>query len=290
MGHPKVSGWAGRGRFTGGPPAVRMGHPKVVGWGRRRCTGGPPVHSAILNRFFFVDELSAVTTLGRHMDIAFYLAVAAGLIVWLLWQRGCRNGARSSPLAAESYSQLGELRKTATSGVTPPPLVPSPHSTSVTTYVPPTTEEIMRRMQEREERFLNGILDKYPGRVERHFYFNLAGTSHRNLDRTSRTAAIARCERGEELWLEHEPDNQYDPNAMAVYALSIDRQLGYLPARLAGETVRATRRGFSHAVYFSDENLHPETDRVVGATCLYLRLVPLPTTRNTTEQLPAQSA
>jgi hypothetical protein len=60
-----------------------------------------------------------------------------------------------------------------------------------------------------------------------------------------------------------------------VYSLSVDRQIGFLPARLAGETVRAAQKGYSHALYFARENLHPENDRVVGATCVYLRLMPL---------------
>jgi HIRAN domain-containing protein len=184
------------------------------------------------------------------MDIVFYLVVAAVVVIWLLFQIGSKKVAPASA---------------------PVPTKPS------TIYVPPTADEIMAQLQEHEARFLKDILDKYPARVERHFYVNLAGTSHRNPDRTSRTAAIAKCDRGEELWLEHQAENKYDSNAIAVYSLDVDRQLGYLPARLAGETVRASQRGYSHALYFAHKNLEPETDRVVGATCLYLRLIPPPT-------------
>jgi hypothetical protein len=214
--------------------------------------GHPPTRRLSLNG----PETSI--RLGALMDIVFFLLVSAGIVLWLLLRNRSRTAAPSSPRASPP----------------PRPLVAS-HSTI---YVPPTADEIMKGVEERERQFLNSILDKYSGQVERHFYVSLAGVSHRNLDRTSRTAAIAKCERGEELWLEHESKNKYDPNAMAVHSLSVDRQLGYLPARLAGETVRASQRGYSHALYFSHENLHPETDKVVGATCLYLRLTPPPTT------------
>lgn len=220
------------------------------------------------------------------MDVVFYVALIAGVSVWFAFQAKSRNAAKFKRPRGGPASTVGIAGRVISD---PPP---------ATAYVPPSPDEIARHIQDREERFVTSILDKYPGRVERHFFFRLAGTSHRNPDRTSRTAAIARCERGEELWLEHQPDNEYDPNAVAVYSLSVDRQIGYLPARLAGETVRASRKGYSHAVYFAEENLHPETDRVVGATCIYVRLTPLPTDQkrneenrsNTVEQSPAETA
>jgi HIRAN domain len=126
---------------------------------------------------------------------------------------------------------------------------------------------------QREEQFIAGILARQTLPIERWFHTTIAGTKHRNPDGTSRTAGIKLLERDEELSMEHELDNEYDKYAVAVH--STYGQIGYLPSRLAGETVRAeSRAGHVHALYFSHENLHPESGRVVGATCIYIRLTP----------------
>src|SRR5665213_1299680 len=111
--------------------------------------------------------------------------------------------------------------------------------------------------------------------IEYAFYVTLAGTSHRNADGTSRTTAIKRCEIGEFLSLVHDSENPFDSNAIAV--MNEERQLGFLPAQVAAETVRDMKRGIRHLGILSHTNHHPETDRVVGAVILLVKLRPRPT-------------
>ena len=74
----------------------------------------------------------------------------------------------------------------------------------------------------------------------------LAGTAHRNLDGTHRQEIAAQCYPGEFLRLTHEPDNQFDENAVGVFRES-GEQLGYLPRRFAAEMVSRMKQGFKHA-------------------------------------------
>ena len=151
-----------------------------------------------------------------------------------------------------------------------PRVVPQPTNTEATERA---ERVFVEQAVQREEQFIAQILARQTMPIQRWFHTTIAGTKHRNADGTSRTAGIKLLQRGEELSLEHEPDNEYDKYAVAVH--SIYGQIGYLPSRLAGETVRAeSRAGHVHALYFSHENVHPETGRVVGATCIYIRLTP----------------
>ncbi len=61
----------------------------------------------------------------------------------------------------------------------------------------------------------------------------VAGVKHDNDDGTSRRKIIKRCKQGEMLFLEREPRNHFDPNAIRVLRAS-GEQLGYLTARVAG--------------------------------------------------------
>lgn len=61
------------------------------------------------------------------------------------------------------------------------------------------------------------------------FKVRLAGVSHDNDDGTSRQALLARCKPGERVELRREPDNAYDPYAIAVHRTS-GEQIGYIPA------------------------------------------------------------
>ena len=108
---------------------------------------------------------------------------------------------------------------------------------------------------------------------EKRFYTKIAGTSHRNSDGSSRTKAIKECEIAEELELRHEPENSFDPNAVAVLRKS-GEQLGYLDARLAGEVVRDARRSPGQwMALFQHANHHPETGRVVGGVIYMMRFL-----------------
>jgi hypothetical protein len=85
------------------------------------------------------------------------------------------------------------------------------------------------------------------------FYSKLAGVTHKNDDGHSRQAIIKHLEGGEILYLEHEPDNQYDPNAISASVMSVDvpwnddfYQIGYLKSELAAELVENARNGFRY--------------------------------------------
>jgi hypothetical protein len=117
------------------------------------------------------------------------------------------------------------------------------------------------------------VLSSMPRLVERHFYAKIAGTSHKNDDGTSRIAAIKKCSPGDMLGSAWEYDNPYDPNAVAI---SLEgHQLGYLDARLAGETVRdAKRHGWRQLHYFVHANRDPTSGNTKGATIFVVRLEP----------------
>jgi hypothetical protein len=108
---------------------------------------------------------------------------------------------------------------------------------------------------------------------EKAFYTTVAGTSHRNPDGTSRIKAIKECEVLDSLSLVWEQENKFDPNAIAVRDPATGDQLGYLPSHLAAEVCRDLRKhGPCWAAFFRQPNLHPETDRVVGASIYMVRV------------------
>ena len=67
-----------------------------------------------------------------------------------------------------------------------------------------------------------------------HFFTKVVGVTHPNSDGSDRQEIIQGCKPCEQVFLRPEPENPFDPNAIAV-----DReqgeQLGYLPAGLAKE-------------------------------------------------------
>jgi hypothetical protein len=69
----------------------------------------------------------------------------------------------------------------------------------------------------------------------------------------------------EELLLELEPNNSGDPKAIAVKRVD-GSQLGYLERRVASDLHRDACKPVSWSAIFKHANLHPETDKVVGAT------------------------
>lgn len=67
----------------------------------------------------------------------------------------------------------------------------------------------------------------------RTFETTVAGVAYDNADGTSRRNIVRRCRQGENLFLQREPMNQVDPNAIRVLRAS-GEQLGYLTAWVAG--------------------------------------------------------
>ncbi len=121
--------------------------------------------------------------------------------------------------------------------------------------------------------FESGIAEVVPIQYRDKAFFNrVAGTSHRNDDHTSRAKIIDECSALESLDLISEPDNRFDPNAIAVRRTT-GEQLGYLESRLAGEVTRdQSKHGPRWIAVFRHKNFNPETDRVVGATIYLIRV------------------
>jgi hypothetical protein len=61
-------------------------------------------------------------------------------------------------------------------------------------------------------------------------------------DRGRRQSAIRRCQRGDRLLLDREPDNRQDPNAVAVVSQMAER-LGFIPAHVAEDLARRMDAG-----------------------------------------------
>ena len=131
----------------------------------------------------------------------------------------------------------------------------------------------MEQNKDHREWSEESVLSSMPRPIERHFYSKIAGASHKNDDGTSRIAAIKRCSPGDVLDSAWEHDNPYDSNAVAIFLDG--HQLGYLDARLAGETVRdAKRHGWRQLHYFVHANHDPTSGITKGATIFVIRLEP----------------
>jgi hypothetical protein len=104
------------------------------------------------------------------------------------------------------------------------------------------------------------------------FYCKIAGTTFPNADGSDRMQIARGCEPGELLTLAPEPENPYDPNAIAVWRKD-GRQLGYLPREQAEEIAGRMRRHAEvwHAV-FRRVGRDPSTHGARGAVVLLLHV------------------
>jgi hypothetical protein len=108
---------------------------------------------------------------------------------------------------------------------------------------------------------------------EKAFYVKVRGTSHRNSDRTPRTRIIGECSTFDSIVLIPEPDNRYDPDAIAVRRSKTNEQLGYLESHLADQITRDTKKhGPRWVAFFRRKTQHPESGRTVGAVIRVIRL------------------
>ena len=113
--------------------------------------------------------------------------------------------------------------------------------------------------------------------IDKAFFVKLAGCSHRNVDGSSRSKAIEYCEPLDQLELRAEPENGFDPNAIAVIREKTGEQLGYLDAHTAQEiTSDNAKYGPRWLAVFRHANVSPETGHIVGAVVYLLRVAGQP--------------
>lgn len=150
-------------------------------------------------------------------------------------------------------------------------------------YTALVREELMHRAWNEGDREIHAAADREfegiiaesipPEAQARAFYAKITGTKHRNSDGTSRPRIINECALFETFSLRPEPENKFDPNAIAILRRPNGEQLGYVDARLAEEiTADQAKHGPQWMAILRHKNYHPETDRVVGATLLMIRL------------------
>jgi hypothetical protein len=93
-----------------------------------------------------------------------------------------------------------------------------------------------------DKRFDDAILKAVGSNIDKHFYTKLVGITHENEDGTLRESLIATCKPFDPLEVVWEPNNRYDPNAIAIHKTN-GRMLGYLNSRTAEEVARSMKRG-----------------------------------------------
>jgi hypothetical protein len=125
--------------------------------------------------------------------------------------------------------------------------------------------------EEADREFEAIILKDVPESIrEKAFYTKIVGVKHSNPDGTPRSRLLAESVAFETLDLRFEPENKFDPNAIAVCRNDTGEQLGYLDARMAAEvTADCKKRGERWLAVFRHKDYHPETGRVVGGV-IYL--------------------
>ncbi len=85
---------------------------------------------------------------------------------------------------------------------------------------------------------------------DKEFFTKAVGVTKSNPDGSSRQDIIARCKIGEVLELIHQPNNRYDPNAIAVHRRKTGEQIGFRD--LASDLVRDAAAGKQFSAEISD--------------------------------------
>ena len=93
------------------------------------------------------------------------------------------------------------------------------------------------------------------------FYTKVVGVTRENEDGTSRQKIIGRLKAGDKAALRREPDNRYDPNAVAVCTAS-GEQIGYLSREVAAEIAPLLDQG---------TRVDAEVSSLTGGGLLYKR-------------------
>lgn len=95
---------------------------------------------------------------------------------------------------------------------------------------------------EEDARFENELSRRVPD-MERHFYTKVVGITFENQQGVTGEMLIGYCKQFDFLQLVPEPNNRFDPNAVAV-CLDDGSCIGHLDARTAGEISRSIKRGY----------------------------------------------
>lgn len=85
------------------------------------------------------------------------------------------------------------------------------------------------------------------GRANFKVYIQVSGVSHLNKEGGTRQECIEKLARGDQIWLEREPDNPYDRNAIRV--ISKYGQIGYVPRRQAAEFAHTNIKEINASVH-----------------------------------------
>lgn len=106
------------------------------------------------------------------------------------------------------------------------------------------------------------------------FPSKIAGASHANPDGSSRVAVLAKCTPLEIFDLIPEPENPFDPKAVAIRLHETGEQVGYLPERAAHDLLpQMDEPGFRWFAVLHQFNLSPETQELVSANIIVARMV-----------------
>jgi len=92
-----------------------------------------------------------------------------------------------------------------------------------------------------DKRFDDAILKAVGSKIDKHFYTKLVGITHKNEDGTVRENLIRTCKPFDPLEVVWEPNNPYDPNAIAIHKEN-GRMLGYLNSRTAEEVATSIKK------------------------------------------------
>jgi len=109
-----------------------------------------------------------------------------------------------------------------------------------------------------------------------HSFTKVAGVSFRNRDGSNRQEAIQRCRSHEQLFIEAEPDNPVDANAVQVVK-ETGEQLGYLPAALAASVAAGLQDERTYVGYVAAVLTPDDAYDTYGLELLLVEVPPIAT-------------
>jgi hypothetical protein len=122
-----------------------------------------------------------------------------------------------------------------------------------------------------EQQFEAIVLQTFGEAVDDYFYSKIVGGEYQNADGIYRSRLLSECEPFDLLDLVPEPDNAFDAHAVKVIRRGTEGLLGYLPSRTAADLMRRIEPGIMWIAVFKEHNVHPRTNRILGANVMVLR-------------------